>query len=194
MGLLSFFQNVKICQGQKTPDTEKNFFQNYSDHFAFLEKEFKKKGAKLMEMNFDDGLSFLSDQALERLKLFERLRDGHDYFDEVVGATAIPLMSLAVATVAAAAAIWEGVQDLAIHTGYMKAKDKVSVDENLDTSLYLMIAGSFFLLAVASFLKSAISLISRPVVTAIQGFDEQDKERFCNNDSVAGKVMGVFGK
>ncbi|MFW2569543.1 hypothetical protein [Legionella sp. 29fVS95] len=186
MGIVSFFQNVKICTGQNTPDVKKNFFQNYADHLDFLEEKFKKKGAKLMEMTFDDGLAFLSEQALERLKIFESLRDGHDYFDEVVGATAIPLMSLAVATVATAAAIWEGVQDLAIHTGFMKAQDKVSIDKDLQTSHYLLVAGAAFLLAAASFLKSAISLISRPVVTAIQGFDKQDEVRFCNQNAMLG--------
>ncbi|WP_019216247.1 hypothetical protein [Legionella tunisiensis] len=186
MGLVSFFQNVKVCTGQKTPDANKNFFQNYSDHLDFLEEKFKKKGAKLMQMNMDEGLAFLSEQALERLKLFESLRDGHDYFDEVVGATTIPLMSLAVAAVATAAVIWEGVQDLAIHTGFMKAKDKVSIDKDLQTSHYLIVAGAAFLFAVASFLKSAISLISRPVVTAIQGFDKQDEVRFCNQNAMLG--------
>ncbi|SPX60318.1 Uncharacterised protein [Legionella feeleii] len=43
MGVLSFFQNVKICTGQKTPDVKKNFSKTMQITWIFWKKSLRKK-------------------------------------------------------------------------------------------------------------------------------------------------------
>lgn len=174
----------KLFENRKKPSPKKNFFQNYSDHLDYLQLEFKKVWEKLeATRSFEKQLDIISDEALKRLNIFERLRDGHDYMDEVIGATAIPAMGMVLSIASFAVAIWEGVQALAIHIGLAK---KDSEDHKESAVNALLFSAASFVLSVASFLKSAVSLITRPIITAVKGFAEQDVDRFHNEESFEG--------
>lgn len=173
----------------KTPNPKKNFFQNYADHLNYLEDEVKKAWEKMQATKtWDEQLNLIGDEALKRLNIFEKLRDGHDYMDEVVGATALPAMGMILSIASFAAAAWEGAHALAIHFNLAK-KDGEDHKENAGNLLLLSAAS--FVLSIASFLKSAISMITRPIITAISGYAKQDTVRFHNDESVEGLVARI---
>lgn len=173
---------------QKTPDSKKNFFQNYSDHMDYLQKYYYEGWLKYRNIRtLEEKLDFIEKHALQRLTVFERLRDAHDYFDEVVGATALPALGLLVSVASLGLALWEGVKLLAAFAGlgHVSAKE---YKENVIEAL--IISAATFLLSITSFLKSAVSIISRPVITCIKGYEKQDKDRFL----VEKTVFNAFSK
>ncbi|KTD34368.1 hypothetical protein Lmor_1765 [Legionella moravica] len=181
----NFFSNTKIFVNQKTPDPKKNFFENYSDHLDFMIIHFQQKFNKLKNINdLDVALDYIGDEAIKRLKMFDPLRDGHDYFDEVVGATGLPALGIIASIASLGTAIWESAQALAIEMG-IKRNDR---EDHLDIAAgYLILSAAAIIIAIASFVKSAISLITRPLVTALSGYAEQDEDRFHNEDALIGK-------
>jgi hypothetical protein len=178
-----------LFPGHKKPDRNKNFFQNYSEHLNYLQNQYAKAWQEFQEQaTFAQKLDFIGDQALKRLNMFEKLRDGHDYFDEVVGATALPALGLVVSIATISMALWEGIHVLAIHAhliGGSKAEHQSEAQEDL------LISGLSFLGAIASFLKSAISLITRPIITAVKGFEEQNTVRFITEDTYANRLANL---
>ena len=174
------FFKTKILPSQKTPDPHKNFFQNYGDHFHYLKHDavgiYEKYGKS------DRKLSLLTQEILARLTMFDALRDGYDYFDEVVGVTVIPFLSSAAAMCLGALALWEGAHALAIKAGMLTndGGDHVS-----NAMAYLLAATTAYVISAVSYFKSMISLVTRPLVTACQGFQPQDKERFYDEDTAA---------
>lgn len=124
-----------------------------------------------------------------RLSIFEALRDGYDYFDEVVGATAIPALAGLACLGLAASAIWEGIQELAIKIG-LQNNDH---DKHLEkAAANLLLAGTAFVISIASFIKSAISLFTRPIVTSINGYKPQNINRFTIEDSIEDDVIAFL--
>ena len=181
---------MTFFESHKKPNSKKNFFQNYSDHLDHLETEFQKAFNDFTKKKtLCKQLDFISGEAVKRISIFEKLRDGHDYFDEVVGATALPLMALGMSLAALGKSILEAGTALAINLNLIE-DDRNDHLENAGT--WLMASAASFVLAIASFLKSVVSLITRPVVTAIQGFAEQDKNRFDVKDSVVGSITSSF--
>ncbi|MCL9685480.1 hypothetical protein [Legionella maioricensis] len=176
----------RFFPGHKKPDRNKNFFQNYSDHLNYLQDKYAEAWEEFKnQATFDQKLDFIGEQALERLNLFEKLRDGHDYFDEVVGATALPALGLVISIATLGMALWEGIQALVIRTGIARG----SIQEHQEGAKQdLLVSGVAFLGAIASFLKSAVSLITRPVITAIRGFEEQNIDRFITDDTYANRL------
>lgn len=164
----------------KRPDPDKNFFQNYYDHLNALARQTAELCTKYKELKTERQIEEFMDKVIsDRFLVLEPLRDGYDYMDEVLGATVLPVVALLGSVVAAVAAAWEGVHALAIHWG-MADNDKVDHAAN---ALNLCIASALALsLSVVSLLKSAISLISRPIATAEYGFAKQDTYRFYNED------------
>ena len=176
----------RLFPGHKKPNRNKNFFQNYSEHLNYLQAQYNEAWEEFQEQTtFDQKLDFIGEQALERLNLFEKLRDGHDYFDEVVGATALPALGLVVSIARISMALWEGIQALAIHSHLVRGNREEHQKQARED---LLISGLYFLRAIASFLKSAVSLITRPIITAIKGFEEQNTIRFITDDTYANRL------
>jgi hypothetical protein len=174
---------------KEKPSPKKNFFQNYSDHLDFLQDKFYKKFDELMHKgNLDEAFNYISNEALERLSIFERLRDGHDYCDEFVGATAIPVLGIIASFALLGKSLYESVETLAIKIGF-------STDDHQNhlrsAGFYLMLSGISFVLSIASFLKSAISMVTRPIVTGLQGWAKQDEPRFLREDSNVKKAESL---
>lgn len=176
---------------QYTPNPKKNFFQNYSDHLKYLNEKFSRSWNKIVKAeSVDEQLALIGHEAFKRLNLFERLRDRYDYMDEIVGATAIPAMSLVASVAALAIAVWQSAQELALITGLAEEHDRKGHLALAGDALFVSAAA--FVFAAASFLKSAISLVTRPVVTALEGYEKQDIKRFYDNNSVASGLMNTF--
>ncbi|MFT4060169.1 MAG: hypothetical protein QM652_11550 [Legionella sp.] len=159
------------------PDPKKSFFQNYYDHLKHLEKEL----TKLWETE-PKTINLIVDEALKRMSLFERLRDRYDYMDEVVGATALPLMGMIASGGLLLASIWEGTQALAVHLNMVADHND---DHGYTAAALFVFSVGLAIASAATFLKSAISLVTRPVITALEGFAPQDKARFEGDSFVA---------
>jgi hypothetical protein len=180
----NFFHN------QKKPDPKKNCFQNYSDHLYFLQIKYQERWNKFIKnKTLDEKLDFLGKEALDHLNMFERLRDGHDYMDEFVGATAIPALGLVVSLVELGVAAWQSIKGLAIHAGLAKNDYE---DHKENAGLALLVAGAAFVTAIASFIKSVVALVARPFITAARGWANQDEERFYVEETVGDKFSKAF--
>lgn len=165
------------------PKRHKSFFENYKDHVYHLydngrkkidenSKQDKRKGVEMLSVYLETAVDELL--TLKRLTMFDALRDGYDYFDEVVGATAVPLISVGLAV---------GSLALSLHQfglAWINLLDDDADDEpHLEASFWaLMGVGISLLIGAASFIKSITSLITRPLVTAISGWKPQDEARF----------------
>lgn len=175
----------RILPNQKKPSNDKNFFQNYVDHLGYLALEIQKLSNAMPETFDERQFNQLCKEALGRLNMFDALRDGHDYCDEIVGATVMPLAALSYSLQFSAVAIWEGSISLLSRYGIMDKDGKDHAHIALEGLVCAALALAF---AVASFIKSAISLVSRPLVTAVQGFKPQDVDRFYDKTSVTATV------
>ncbi|AHE67580.1 hypothetical protein [Legionella oakridgensis] len=165
---------------QKKPASEKSFMQNYGDHLKHVEHQANLTYYRFLSyQSYSKQFSLLGEQMRERIKIFQALYDGYDYADEILGATIVPILSVANTVVFTVAALWEGMQALSIRIGL--ARDDGDHHSRLAMS-YLLGAGAFLLFSAVSLVKSAISLITRPLITMVHGFKPQDTERFYNED------------
>ncbi|MFI4919118.1 MAG: hypothetical protein ACHP65_06145 [Legionellales bacterium] len=184
--MFCFFNNVKVPVHQKTPDENKNFFQNYLDHLdaLFMQWEQKSKhGFQLWsEPEADNFIKFLVQETLGYCTMLDKLRDGYDYYDEIMGVTALPILATLGSVVALTAAIYKGASAL-VHIGGVDGDDSAA-----DAVTALIMSALLLAAALGSLLKSALSLVSRPVVTAFQGYGTQNVDRFCNDDAIEGVV------
>lgn len=184
-GLNKVMKDTGVTNARNKPDPDKNFFQNYSDHLDWLELRLRKDVNKLYpaipDMSELSSACFFTLIDAKHLLMFDALRDGYDYMDEVLGATVVPLACAAASLGCLGLAIWEGAQEFAIKTG-MKKDDFDNHDEKAVN--YLAAAGGALAVAMSSLIKSLISLVTRPVITMIQGWKPQDTTRFYNEDSL----------
>ena len=187
---------MPLLAGRKKPSTKKTFFQNYKDHLNHIEMKYEDKWKEFSKLDANGKPQAIMDEVLAHLTMLDPLRDGYDYLDEVLGATgavALHFVSYFATIALAAHAAWEGAKALAIKTG-------ISQDDGKD---HLTKARNSFLAAVAVYVASvaiifnfALSLVGRPLVTAIQGYKEQDVERFVDqktSERNAGIISSVFG-
>jgi hypothetical protein len=160
----------------KKPNEKQNFFQNYNDHLNHLKPKYNALMVQLKGLQtLKEKMAFINNEAPKHLSIFEKLRDGHDYCDEVMGATVVPAVMNALCFVELVKAIWEGAQALAIRVG-LKKDDTIDHKNNAVTAL--VNAASYFLIAAISFFKSIASLVVRPFVTLVKGWEKKDTERF----------------
>lgn len=184
--------------GNKKPSLKKNFFENYEDHLKFLKREniYKytdpNRTAQITDrLESLEGIFEALDLTLmslkvskkdfkSHLKMFDGLRDAHDYCDELMGATVLTAASIALAIAFACKALFEVVEPI------LQSKKKSSYnDAEFGPGAYAFVALATLIFAVGAFLKSVVSLITRPVVTLFQGYKPQDEARFySDNDSL----------
>ncbi|WP_133128818.1 hypothetical protein [Legionella nagasakiensis] len=166
--------------GQKKPDPEKSFLQNYSDHLKYVEQQTNFTYDHFWtQKSYSKQFRLLAEQTRERLQIFQALYDGYDYLDEVFGVVIVPVLSVANAVVFTIAALWEGIQSLSIKLGLAKEDNE---NHNRLAMTYLIGSGALLLYSAISLVKSTISLITRPLMTLIHGFKPQDTVRFCNEE------------
>lgn len=164
----------------KRPDPDKNFFYNYFDHLKALTKHSAELYEEFKKLKTADAqMDFFEKELSNRNLILNPLRDAHDYMDEVMGATVLPAFGMLSAVGALVVAAWEGVQALAIHCGLAHNDREKHADEALG---FFIAAAAVFTLSAMSFVKSWISLVSRPIATVEQGFAKQDTLRFYNED------------
>lgn len=163
----------------KKPKSELKFFENYKHHLNFLTGEFHKKVTEYHKKSQDgEAGDFLQTELLKRLSFVDPLYDGYDYFDEVFGATAVPLIGAVGAFVYLGKSIWEAIQLLAMK---VKLKQDDHKDHGELAGHNLFRAGLAISVAFGSLIKSIISLVTRPIATLVQGYKAQNCDRFAKN-------------
>ena len=174
---------TQIFPSQPKPNPNKNFFQNYYDHVHQLAKNYAKNYEDKKEEFFatKNQLEFLSNQALKHLSIFNALYDVYDYTDEIAGATVTHWLGTGIALVLAATVPWELAQALVININWAKDDREDHVQEAL---LSIVAAALLFLLTTAIFIRSVISLVTRPLVTVVCGYQQPKENRFYD-ESVA---------
>jgi hypothetical protein len=164
--------------GHKKPNSKKNMFQNYADHINYVEIESAKIWKKLDGNNM---LGILITESMKRIRIFEALRDGHDYFDEVLGAfVGSTLCNIATLGLVAYAA-WEMATALLMKTGLLTDDEQNHVHNALKGVFCAM---TTFVMSLVIHLKSMISMITRPLVTLLFGNNNHtDVNRFYDNET-----------
>ncbi|BCA94648.1 hypothetical protein TUM19329_10090 [Legionella antarctica] len=97
-------------------------------------------------------------------------------------------MGLVISLATLGMALWEGIQALVIHTGLARGNAK---EHQTEAQKDLMLSGLAFMGAIASFLRSAVSVITRPIVTALRGYEEQNKDRFITGNNVIDRLASL---
>ena len=167
----------------QTPNSRKNFISNYGDHLKYLmEVQLVEKIVAFEEAkNFTELLRLVDDEELKKhLLVFDKLRDGHDYLDEVGGVLVVPFLGVGASALSLGAAIYEGGVALGIRYNLIDDDDK---EHGFNAAKYLFAMVTTLALSLAFAVKSAISLITRPLITLVaeQGHDDK-KLRFRDED------------
>ena len=163
-------------RGHRKPNPKQNCLQNYWDHMNAIEHDAHKLWN---ETNSSNWFKVLAREAWTGLNMSDALRDGHDYMDEAVGLVAGSTIYSAIATGLLCKALWETACGLAITIGLAK-DDGQSHSGNIVKALCFALAA--YVMSVVVYLKAAISLISRPLVTALVGWKPQDTNRFYDKE------------
>jgi hypothetical protein len=167
------------------PSSQKNAVRNYSDHLDALGQKFMDKYANLyMQGKYGKIFDLISEEALDHLNMFEAIKDGHDLTDELLlGTMAIPAMS----TVASLALVGNAIYEASMALYRLFKPNKYDREDHLSNAVEaLALAGLVFSIGVASFLTSAISLITRPIATLINGYAKQTGDRFLREGRTEG--------
>ncbi len=159
---------IKQFRGQRA-NPKNNFFQNYSEHLNALDNKLFKEYNKIKTP--DDFASTI----LSHATVFEPLRDTHDYADDIFGATVLPILAAALSLAAIANTFYEGAQVLLMKAGLMTG----DADEHSQLAINsFMVSATSLAVAVASLIKSVVSLFARPIATMVCGYKDQDEVRF----------------
>ena len=163
----------------KKPNPQKNFFENYISHAIFIighldqDYHFSDIGCSMREFSNNLNTSCQNLWNIKHLLIFDPLRDGYDYTDEILGATAVSALFLLVSQLSIGMALAQ----------LCGGKDKTKTSLN-----FLLTACNTLAISCISFIKSLISLVSRPIVTAISGWKPQNINRFYTNNSLEEKI------
>lgn len=154
----------------KRPNAELNFFQNYHNHLKAIDHHIAKEIDDVEKDQKD-----LSAAILGHINVFDSLRDGYDYFDECLGATVVPLSLLLISLALEGVAVWQLIQSIGIKVGLIDG----DAGDALETAGFCAFMGAgVFVMAALQFIKSAVSMITRPIATVINGPKAQDVNRF----------------
>jgi len=159
-----------------TPNPRKNFVDNYGEHLEAVNVRTSQAEHDFWETESAyDRLVFIRRELAAHIHCSEVLYDGYDYADVLMGTTAVPLFSALDAVVASVFATWHGLNSLAVMAGCADDDEGKHADNALG---YLMIAAGLLVFTLVGLVDSLISLLSRPLLTAIYGSKPQDCPRF----------------
>ncbi len=156
---------------KKIPNEKYTFFQNYADHWRQLDYKAGQVMTSMRKKGDESGMQLLGKAAIERLYVFDALKDKYDYADELFDVLFVPFASIGIILVSAAVVTWQvGLGISALFSDDEKDHWEVAVNT-------VLFAGAALLLAFVTMLKAAPSLILRPLMT-LGGYKEQVDLRF----------------
>lgn len=194
----------------RVPNANLGFFENYQQHVNALLNDYSNTNKVRTE---EEHKNYLADKCSTYFKAFDPLYDEYDFADEVAGATIVPLTLSAVSIICLVAGIWESIHQVAIDLGIVENNIPDGVMDLMGDLLkgrtdrlvnlangasthgenafaLILIALISAILAIVSFVKSAVSIITRPIVTALDecGPDEATFDRFDDGIEMAFQV------
>ncbi len=161
------------------------------DHLSFVSLEIKENiiipvlNAREKDPHFV--LQHLIDYALSRLHFLSGFRDRYDVVDEVGGLTLVPLVVACIGIGSLGFAIWEGIKSLSIALELrdpdVNEKGRI-INNNTVATSSLIIAGLALLYTFSTIMTSALSLVTRSLVTLFHDWQPQDTDRFYDSSYV----------
>ena len=164
----------------KTPNKNLNFIQNYFNHLKAVDSKLGKEikylsGKRTFRQEIQRDVlgreKSGSDVLLGHINAFDPLKDGHDYMDNIMGATVGTLIGAAVSIIFLASGLYEGIMSL-VTSGAEPAKHYDNMQVSLSASLLTAAV------TLINFANSFVSVFTRPVITAINGWDKSKEDRF----------------
>lgn len=164
------------------PDVNKTFAQNYYDHLSFFYKP--ENGTNILNPK-EDGEVLLNIpiplkpivRPFGRLNVNKALQDRYDYVDEIIGATIAPIACVLASIyflAKAVANLWTFV--LINNLSKNQITEKMYFRATLGNFCYALFALG---MAIYCLVKSIASLIIRPLLTLISGYNLSGENRFC---------------
>lgn len=182
---------IAFFTAQNKPNKSKNSLQNYFDHLdSVLYKaitQFDSICACVSPAQAKEALhQFIDLMFTSHIQIFDPLRDRYDYFDEVLGAclanVAANLFFQALYWAMLAEMMFTLAKIIAFRLGY------ISEWEGKEPAWHLLLLGSTVMALEIIYLKSMLSLITRPIATLINGWQDQDIPRFNDHTSIQGRI------
>lgn len=189
-----------ILREQKKPNPNYTFFKNYDNHIEFVKEKYARKMDTMIDRNtgivIDHNSSlFLHDEILKHLITFDSLRDMHDYMDEIMGITLLPIAGASLAVIGLLLAGRHAINGLECKYGATGVTQDAKADNEFKYSMnFLMWALGAFGYAAVTFATSAVRLVTRPLVTATYGWKPQDENRFLDDGSAQAQVMNLLSR
>ena len=166
---------------QKAPNKNYSIFKNFNHHLHYITGKYVDQYSAFKTATDAEKEKIFNNEIESQLTMFKPLKDGYDYMDEMMGATVVPLLAGVAAVACLVAATCYGLSELAVRAGVVRGQKGDNGNKALDALFYAAVS---VLIAVSSFLKSAVSLFTRPFVTLYEGWDKnQDEVRFYDMDA-----------
>jgi hypothetical protein len=174
-----------LCDHRTKPDPKKNTISNYDDHMICrgvkFERKIKELNRLLQSGDIEGELSIANQEVLARINFLDPLIDKYDYFDEIFGATGMPLLTGLAALGAAGYGLIQGAQSLSIGLGLIQDDGEHHAKQALG---YFCVAAIALVATIVGAITHGLSLLTRPIATAIEGWKESDENRFLVENSV----------
>lgn len=166
------------------PLSNRFFFHNYASHINYMTHRLEEKKQRYYQLDEVPTMyDFICREALGHLDFHEPLRDGHDYFDCILGASVVPIM----ATFAWAIAIMKALAESLAYMGG-RCLQGVGYQPNLESKhgsmavQHSIVAIGCFAFSLIGFLNSVISLLIRPIATVCNSWKNSDAGRFSDEE------------
>lgn len=175
----------------KKPDSKKNSFQNYFDHVKSsiykeinqleeLEKSLQSQSANEYE-KCAARIQHRSQNLFASLNALEPIRDRYDYMDDVLTAVGVYLCKSAVILGGCAYSLFQAGYWAGIKTNLLQDDGKDHGAKALCGVAYTLALTAECFVRLAN---AVVSLISRPIFTAVKGYREQPDENRFYTDSL----------
>ncbi len=171
-----------------TPSADKGTYQNYVSHLKHVYGEAKVVYNTYSSSSFGGRFTLLGKTAVDRFRVLNAYHDRYDIADEVSGATVIPFVLGILGTVTTLLTIWELGHLLAIKVRLVNDDHKSHGDR---AAMFLLAGIAVSLSSTIIFMKSALSLVTRTLLTAINGWKEPTQERFSDGSLDVGNMVNA---
>lgn len=180
-----------ISKHHKKPDSKKNSFQNYFDHMkSSIDKEIKQirqLEQKIQKHDLNEyekcaaRVNHRAQNLFASLNALEPICDRYDYMDDVFTAVAIHLCKPVIILAGCAYSLFEAGYWAGIKTNLLEDDGQDHAAKALCGIAYTLALTAECFIRLAN---AVVSLISRPIFTAVKGYREQPDENRFYTDSL----------
>jgi hypothetical protein len=167
---------------EKKPRPSLSFPENYAAHARYLEGHGNELYGRFWSIpTLPSRFCFLGNQLKERISCFVPLKDGHDYLDELVSATFVPLFCEMNTLLFVGVGLWEFLKSCLMTIRIMERDQESHFSHAMS---YFMLAFGSIVYAKLAVVNSLIGLLLRPIITLCTGYSAQNKDRFFYHEQI----------